>query len=145
MVGIPGSGKSTIAGGLERHGYGRLNADTIRGELYGDESVQGDVFEVFNIFYERYEEMLAEKINIVIDNTNVHKNERNRLISLAKAAGYEEIELWLVNTSLKEALKRNEKRDRKVPVAVIEKMQAVLDESKDSLASEGTLVIFENK
>ncbi|QQR55771.1 MAG: AAA family ATPase [Candidatus Melainabacteria bacterium] len=50
LVGIPGSGKTTLAEKLIEKGYHCLNADSIRRELYGDASAQGDPEQVFAIF-----------------------------------------------------------------------------------------------
>ena len=69
VVGAPGSGKSKIAHAFEVRGYRRLSMDTIRGQLYGDESVVGDV-EVRFAFYRQLDEAFAQGCNIVLDNVN---------------------------------------------------------------------------
>lgn len=139
MVGIPGSGKSTVAAGLIDQGYVCFNADIIRQELYGDAKTQGDHQEVFGVMYERMEEAMCDEKDIVIDNTNVRKYNRRMLIALAKQWGYE-VEIWLVDTPLEECLERNAKRERVVPEDVIVKMHETLEQNRPLLRNEGKLI-----
>ena len=47
LVGIPGSGKSTVAEQYIQQGYKVHSSDAIREKLYGKEDVQGKAPEVF--------------------------------------------------------------------------------------------------
>ena len=58
LVGIPGSGKTTLAKKIVERGFTCLSADPIREELYGAAIEQGDAKEVFKIFFERLEDMI---------------------------------------------------------------------------------------
>jgi predicted kinase len=110
LVGIPGSGKSTIAKDLESKGFKRFNSDLIRKELYGDEQEQGDFNDVFGTLYHRLEMCcLLEDCDIVIDNTNIRSRDRNQLIEIIEPFEKHIIEVWLIDTPLEVCLERNSK------------------------------------
>lgn len=85
LIGIPGSGKTTVAKKLTEKGYSRLCADDIRLELYGDEAEQGNPREVFAIFFQRLSDLMKENKDIVIDNTNARSNHRQQIYDYAKS------------------------------------------------------------
>src|SRR5215469_5348215 len=88
MVGVPGSGKTTLAKKLVEKGFHYLNADSIRMELYGNEAEQGDKEEVFNIFFQRLEIALESGVDIVIDNTNINMRQRKPILERAQQFSY---------------------------------------------------------
>ena len=98
LIGVPGSGKSTLAGKLVEKGFTRMCADDIRGEIYGDPIIQGDPKEVYQIFFERLDTQLSTKANLVIDNTNLNPKQRGPILEKSSAAGYTDIQLWLLDT-----------------------------------------------
>ena len=51
LVGLPASGKSTRCKYYEEHGFKIFSSDTIRAEIYGDESEQGNPKKVFQILH----------------------------------------------------------------------------------------------
>lgn len=122
LVGPPASGKSTVSNELEKRGFKRLSQDVIRGELYGDEGKLGNQSEVKRIFLERYEEALELKGDVLIDNTNCFYPGRQSLVRKARRMGYTRIVLIVMRTPLTECLRRNAKRARVVPQAVIHSM-----------------------
>lgn len=121
MVGVPGSGKSTIASKLAARGYVRISADDIREELYGDAKVQGNPKEVFGIVMDRFIKAVNRGSCVVIDNTNVTRNTRSRYIKAASRLGYE-VFLFTMQTDLQTCLQRNRLRKRVVPEEVIRRM-----------------------
>ena len=125
MAGLPGSGKSTEAA---KFGGIRICPDSIRGELYGDEGIQGDSKQVFAIAYERFEKALAsdEADVVVFDATNITRANRSGIIKIA-AAYTDTIKCAWKVTPLEECLKRNAARSRNVPEDVIEKMYAAFE------------------
>ncbi|SRR5579875_710556 len=137
MVGIPASGKSTVAEALAAAGVTRLSRDAIRGELYGDEAIQGSGAEVSRLFYARLEDALAAGKLVVDDSTNCDRLLRRPVIALAQHHGYENIVLVVMETPLGECLRRNRARDRVVPEKVIEALHARLRSSEKPRASEG--------
>ena len=63
MCGLPASGKSTYSQWLEESGvFKRVCPDKIRGELYGDENIQGDGKQVFAIAHARLKDLGKGKI-----------------------------------------------------------------------------------
>ncbi len=142
LIGVPGSGKSTLAKKLIEKGFSRLCADDIRGELYGDPIIQGDSKEVFAIFFARLEEMLAQGRDIVIDNTNLNSKQRQPIIERARTAGYEEAQLWLMDTPLDVCITRNSGRTRIVPEEVIASAFNELNRAGRPKRAEGKLMII---
>ena len=69
MVGLPGSGKSTFAAAHPEMPVVCL--DTIRGELYGDESIQGNGDEVARIAVKLIHKLLNECHDVIYDACNV--------------------------------------------------------------------------
>jgi predicted kinase len=142
LVGIPGSGKSTLAQKLIARGYKCLNADSIREELYGNAAEQGDKEQVFGIFFQQLDTALADGLDIVIDNTNLNMKQRKPILDRALAAGYSDIQLWLLDVPLDTCLERNRARPRTVPDDIVANMFMELNRSGRPKNSEGKLVII---
>ena len=85
MIGISGSGKSTLANKLaiDKEAY-VISSDKIRKELYGDENIQGDPNEVFNLVHERILAYLRSGIDVIYDATNISLKNRGTLFKLLK-------------------------------------------------------------
>ena len=83
MIGLPGSGKSTIAQAYsEGYGYEVVSSDAIREELYGDAAIQGDPQKVFKVFHQRIEEVLKAGNNCIADATNLKRKNRISMLRL---------------------------------------------------------------
>lgn len=123
MIGLPGSGKSTIARAFEKAGYKIFSSDKTRGELYGDESIQGNPREVFDKLYKDIEDCLRrdKNINIVFDATNINRKDRKQICDIARRRNIW-IEALIMRTPLEICLERNSKRERVVPREAIERM-----------------------
>lgn len=141
MIGVPGSGKSTLSQRLIDKGYRALNADSIREELWGDPTDQKEPDRVFEIFFKRMDEMLAAGDDIVIDNTNTNPRHREQAISRARAHGYEDIQLWIIDVPLEICLERNRQRQRNVPEDIVAKMHATINGPGRPRKHEGKIVI----
>lgn len=115
MIGIPGSGKSTIANQIPNAVV--ISSDAIRKELYGAEEIQGNGKQVFDLVYKRISEELAKGNDVVFDATNLTPKARKAVFRFPA----EHIAVF-VNTSLDDCLKRNAARERKVPKEIIFKM-----------------------
>lgn len=77
MIGVPGSGKSTIAEEIALNEPAIIvSSDVIRGELYGDESIQGDPAKVFRIVHENVKHYLSKGCNVIMDATNINSKKR---------------------------------------------------------------------
>lgn len=119
MIGLPASGKSTLAEKFVEAGWVRLNKDALRLELYGDEANLGDVKEVNRLFYSRLEEALKAGRNVLVDNLNFNESYRKGPIEMARSYGYASITNLLLNVPVEECIRRNAGRSRQVPEQVI--------------------------
>ena len=121
LVGAPASGKSTWAEKMCK-GFTIVSSDAIRGELYGDESVQDNPTKVFSIAHERILKALAAGEAVVFDATNMkYKNrmsimrEVNQIKNLNKVCHIFAEPYYIL-------YERNRERDRHVPEEVIRRM-----------------------
>lgn len=142
LIGIPGSGKTTLAIKLKTKGFKVLNADSIRAQLYGDEANQGNPQEVFDIFFNYLDYELKLGQDLIIDNTNLNKKHRTPIISKARMANYQDIQLWYLDVPLEICLTRNSLRTRKVNEEIITNMHKELNLHGKPHISEGKVMIL---
>lgn len=136
LIGPSGSGKSTLSkmlGGIH------LSSDAIREELWGDASDQQNGAKVFQVLNERTLTALKEGKDVVYDATNLYSKNRKALIEdiRAKVPGCF-FEAYVCDTPLEECIARQDLRDRKVPIEVIERQYSrlqlpTLDEGWDAI------------
>lgn len=117
LVGIPSSGKDTWA--HERSDAIIHSSDSIRAELYGDESIQGDPNKVFSIMLKRTIQDLKDGKNVIYNATNVSRKSRKNILGAAKKV---ETIAVVFATPVEICKKRNRGRARKVPEEVFDKM-----------------------
>lgn len=124
MVGLPGSGKTTVAKKIaEELNAEWISSDAIRAELWGDENDQQSPEEVFHKMEVRTKSAIASKKHVIYDATNINSKSRKLLVSELKRA-FPDIETSCVITicSMKECKLRQRERERKVPDEVIDRM-----------------------
>lgn len=135
MVGLAGSGKSTIAKEIEYairmsspkyDEYGRadkvvvISSDDIRAEILGDVNDQSQNDKVFSHVHKLIKQAVKDYNHIIVDATNITiKNRRALLNCLNDKKDYHKI-AYIVNTSIEKCKENNSKRDRKVPEYVID-------------------------
>lgn len=115
MCGIPGAGKSTIAKQL--NGV-IVSSDTVRKEMYGAESIQGNPSEVFAKVNELTKKYLKEN-NVIYDATSIKPRDRKRIMKTFPNARHICV---YVATPFEECKRRNAERKRVVPMQVMERM-----------------------
>jgi predicted kinase len=123
MVGVAGSGKSTIAMRIAsqmKEEVMLLSSDAIRGEIYGDENCQRDPGRVFDIMHQRTVVALSQGISVIYDATNLScKRRMNFLKSIAPIDCRKKC--VVVVTTPEDIEERMKSRDRKVPMEVVHK------------------------
>ena len=142
MIGVPGSGKTTLAQKIAEKGWKYINADSIRLELYGNAAEQGDKEEVFALFFTRLEELMLKGVDVIIDNTNLNPKQRKPILERCEKFGYADIQLWLLDIPLEICLERNRSRDRIVPEDIVSNMFMELNKSGRPKRTEGKVVII---
>ena len=122
LVGIPGSGKTTYAKNYIKSNFNtiHLSSDSIRAELYGDESIQGNPSEVFSLMQTRTIEALNEGKDVIYDATNITRRDRSYMIDICPK--FAKIEAHIIWAPIEECIKRDAARDRTVGKEVIDKM-----------------------
>lgn len=123
LIGLPASGKSTFALDLVRtkENWVRVNRDDLRTSLFGVE-VNPHIEDLITKVQDSIiKEALKSGKSVVVDNVNVRQKYRNDLFKIAANIGDVLYEEKMFRTPLQDCIERNSKRDRKVPVSVIEK------------------------
>ena len=122
MVGLPASGKSTIAKKYaEKENAIIISTDELREELLGDEASQENNELVFKEAEKRIKENLNNNKNVIFDATNVNYRRRMDFLNRFNKFNPQKIAI-LVATPYEECLERNLKRERVVPEEVITNM-----------------------
>lgn len=123
LTGIPGSGKTTYAKNYipyyPKHAV-HCSSDSIRRELYGDESIQGNPTEVFSLMQSRAIEALNDGYDVLYDATNITRKDRASIINVCPK--FAKIECHIIWAPIETCIERDAKRERTVSKAVIDKM-----------------------
>ena len=121
MVGISGSGKSTVA---MRYALTRsaliFSSDSIRKEIYGDENCQKNPSRVFDILHQRIIKALSQGFDVVYDATNLSCKRRMDFLKTIAHIDCKKICVVVVTTP-EDIEERMKQRDRKVPMEVVHK------------------------
>ena len=122
LCGIPGSGKTTYAEKyIEEHpGTVHLSSDGIRKELHGDESVQDNPDEVFEIMQKRAIAGLNFGYDVIYDATNMTRKDRAGIIAVCPK--FAKIECHIVWAQIEVCIERDAARKRTVGKEVIDRM-----------------------
>ena len=122
MVGVAGSGKSTIAMqiALKRKDTLLYSSDSIRGEIYGDENCQSNPGRVFDILHQRVVKGLSDGHDVIMDATNLSCKRRMNFLKTIAHIDCEKVCVVVVTTP-EDIEERMMLRDRKVPMEVVHK------------------------
>lgn len=121
MIGIPGSGKSTIGKQIAQlFKYEYISSDEKREEWYGNTEDQTHNFELFCRLERLVTKMLEDGKDVVFDATNITRKSRKRFVELGKKENVS-MSAVVVHTSEETAKRRNTQRERTVPDYVIER------------------------
>lgn len=125
MVGLPASGKSTLAKEFNEiyRGSVLISADAYREEQYGDEAVQGDNNKLFETIHVDILSNLKDGKSVIFDATNIAYKKRMHLLEKVNRLPVEVTKAAIVMaTPVKTCLARNVARNRVVPDEVILRM-----------------------
>ena len=135
LIGLPGSGKSTLARQLisECPQMQLISTDAIRGQLFGDEIIQGPWCLIWQEVEQQLQKAATANKSAIFDATNARRSDRCELITLARDLGFTQITgIWLT-TPVWLCLARNKRRTRRVPEEVILRMHRHLRDTPPSL------------
>jgi predicted kinase len=115
LVGIPGSGKTTYSNEMEKKNFLIISQDKT-----------GDKYQCIR----EYVSGLQFKRNVIIDRTNITKDQRKIWIELAKAYGYNTIECNYFKIELRKAQERAIRRigHENMDILSTEKKKAVCEQ-----------------
>lgn len=124
MVGVAGSGKSTIATQIaQKTGAEIVSSDAIRGEIYGDENCQASPAKIFEIVHNRVHKAIREQRDVIMDATNLSC--KRRMAFLNTIAHFDCIKQCIIVIATPEDIEHRMKaRERKVPMEVVHKQIA---------------------
>lgn len=118
-LGIPGSGKSTWLSTFLSHAE-IVSSDAIREEFTGDASDQTQNAKIFDEFHYRIDTGLRYGHDVAADSTALDKAARDRLLEIA--AKHEAEAHLIVFDNVVQAMSRNTKRTRVVPLSAMKRM-----------------------
>ena len=122
MCGLSASGKSTYAKELsEKIDAVVLSSDTLRLEMFGDETDQNHNQQVFQELHTRVKKHLRAGRNVIYDATNISSKRRRAFLNEPKKIDCIK-NCVIMATPYEQCLKNNRNRARQVPEWVIEKM-----------------------
>ncbi|MBD2487382.1 AAA family ATPase [Aulosira sp. FACHB-615] len=135
LIGLPGSGKSTLAKQLiaKCPQMQLISTDAIRGQLFGDEIIQGPWFLIWQELEQQLQKTAMANQSAIFDATNVQRSHRRDLITFSRDIGFTQVVgIWLT-TPVWLCLARNKRRDRQVPEEVIFRMHRQLRDAPPSI------------
>jgi predicted kinase len=122
MIGLPASGKSTIAKEIALKENAVIHSsDELRIELYGDVNENDKNGELFQELYKRIKDDLKLNKNVILDSTNISYKRRMAVLNELKKIDCIK-ECYLIATPYEKCIEQNNLRDRKVPIGVIKEM-----------------------
>ena len=140
LVGLHGSGKTSVANALHERGFVRLSMDRI----VSKHPMLGMFWLSLEAkFLAKLRKRLSERKNIVDDNLNVSPHSRMAVLNEVRVAGYERVVIVFVDTPLSVCLRRNATRGDRAPDWVIEQLHEQLHGLGLPQATEAELVTIE--
>lgn len=125
LIGISGSGKSTIAEEFSRHGWRVVSSDGIRKELSATNDELDQTNNPIGEIKRRIIVFAKERQNVVIDATHADKIRRREMVDFLHRWNYLVLGVWL-DTPLDICLSRNLNRDKPRPLHVLCNMHSFL-------------------
>ncbi|QMS88515.1 AAA family ATPase [Nostoc edaphicum CCNP1411] len=135
LIGLPGSGKSTLTKQLlaECPQMSLISTDVIRGQLFGSQAVQGPWLLIWREIERQFQQAISTENTAIFDATNAQRRHRREVIALARNLGFSQITGIWVDTPVWLCLARNKRRSRQVPEEIILRMHRQLRDAPPSL------------
>lgn len=119
LVGLPASGKTTLAYTM---GATVRSSDELRSSLLGDIDDQSHNKEIFDLLHSLIKADIFNGVDVVYDATNIYSYYRREFLKSLSLLPCKKVCIYL-DTPYNECLSRNAKRERKVPIEVMDKMR----------------------
>ena len=122
MIGLPGSGKSTIAAEIKNAGSNVeiFSSDTYREKICGNEDDQSKNNEIFEALYKDLLNAVLLGKNAILDATNVTRKDRKRCLDKLKHLALHRV-AYFVDATVDDCIARDKARSRSVGEHVIDK------------------------
>ena len=135
LIGLPASGKSTLARQLQVECPDRdlISTDAIREKIFGTEATQGSWLLIWQEVQRQFQNAIAAHRTAIYDATNAQRSRRGEVLSLGRELGFTTITGIWVDTPVWLCLARNKQRSRQVPEEVIFRMHRQLRDAPPSL------------
>lgn len=143
LIGPPASGKSTLAAQMEQEFPNAviISTDTLREQLFGDAATQGNWELLAATVKEQICSAIAQGQTVIYDATNARRCWRLDLLRNLLPASVLWVG-WHLTTPLANCLEWNQRRERRVPTAVIEDLHAAL-KNFPPLEAEGLCAVYD--
>lgn len=131
MVGIPGSGKSTVSNKIKEKNpdYIIISRDLIREKYPNYGYTKDEEYLITQLELRQINEEVSNGSTIIIDDTNCYLKIRKKWEKIAFENDYKLL-YHIIMCTPEKAMKNIENRDRKVPKEVIDRMYNVLINNK---------------
>lgn len=126
LVGLPASGKSTIAEKYAKGGYSVFGYEKVRKELSENFGVQSDDDSVFKVLQSRIRAALLDGKNVVYDAANINAKRRESFLSEVDRLGCHKHCIFMA-VPYSVCVIRNQKRENRVPFQTMERMRKAFD------------------
>ena len=113
IIGIPGSGKSTVAKKMTDQNTVYLSSDELRLKMFDDENEQGRNSELFGYMLSETKKALVNGKDVIYDATNINAKRRTGLLKQLPKGAYKRAVMVMAPFHI--CVERNGSRDRKVP------------------------------
>lgn len=122
LVGLSGSGKSTIAAQIANENPSTVivSSDAIREELTGNYEDQEHNEEVFKIFHDRIRKNLENKKNVIADATNLTMKSRRAIMQKINGIDVYKV-CYIIPKAFEKCKIDNQNREHSVPNEVLDK------------------------
>ena len=118
MVGLPGSGKSTMA---KKIGYKIFSSDEYRQRLFGDVNDQSNNNNLFRILHKDIKDCLLSGESCILDATNINRKSRRQALAAVAGIPCHKV-AFVVCPPWSTVVKQNSNRTRVVPMEALERM-----------------------